>query len=109
MRDYGHDEVGIPLDLEVESPFPVNTSLPTILGFVVLLRAERRVVKGLFQELYLLEKSLLYRSRSLSQGFSDRIAVSNLHLRRLGFLMALRLFTWAFRWAIMSSTVLKGP
>ena len=71
MRDYINDEVCVAFDLEIDPPTPVHTSLPPILGFVILLCAQRGVVKVLFQELYLLEKSLLYRGRSLGSSLSD--------------------------------------
>ena len=50
MGDQGENDVGVSLDLKVEAPTSRDAGLPDIAGFVVLLRAERRVAEVLGKE-----------------------------------------------------------
>ena len=58
VRDELEDVVRVANDLEVEPPALVDPRLPAIIGFVVLLGVEGRVVQVLNQEIDLFEKRL---------------------------------------------------
>ena len=55
--------VGIVDDLEIKTPVSVYARLPDVVGFVVFLRVERRVMEVLFKEFYLLDKGLRHLGR----------------------------------------------
>ena len=73
MRDHVLNVVGIIRDREIEAPSLVDTSLPQIAGFIVLLRVERRVLEVRGEKPQLLLKSPLNIRRSVFQGFDGAI------------------------------------
>jgi hypothetical protein len=66
VRDYLADTVGVAVDGEIETPVVVDLGLPTIFGFVELLRPERGVVEVADKKTELLD-----------EGFLDRRGASN--------------------------------
>jgi hypothetical protein len=96
-------------DLGVEPPVLVDPSLPTVIGFVVLLSVYGRVMQVLNQELELFEERLANSSRLGFQGLVESLAVLRLRQERLAYFVVARFFNSPFRWTIISSAVLKVP
>jgi hypothetical protein len=51
------DAAGVAVDPEVEAPVPIDAGLPAVLGFVVLLGVQPRVIQVADQEVDLLDEA----------------------------------------------------
>src|ERR1700730_13867219 len=110
MSDDIEDNARIVYDDEVESPVLVDASLPEVLGFIILLGAQRRVLKILRKQPHLLQKCLLRVWRgSFKCDNNPRVVVVNLHRARVFVFLLLAFLRSLFNEAIISSAVLNGP
>jgi hypothetical protein len=104
------DDVRVTDYLEIEAPAAVNTCLPLVRRFVVLLCVQGRVVQVLDQKAGLLIKRLADRGRKTLERVEGGFGVFELHRAGLAFLFAVRVFFMlASMEAAISSALLNGP
>src|SRR5450631_4482509 len=102
------DEVGVPVDPEVEAPVLIDPCLPAVLGFVVLLGVQPRVAQVSDQEVDLLDERFLNRQGSIGQLLDGTLRKVDIHRDFLD-LDGLALRSLFFIKAAISAPLLYGP
>jgi hypothetical protein len=94
--------VFISFNAEIESPIFVHSALPNVIGFIVFLGSERRMLKVFQEKARLLRKGFLHRGGSTLEGFLKALRIGEFHFLE-------RFLVLPFKDAIMSPTEPKGP
>src|ERR1017187_4381273 len=106
MGHHFGDNVRVADNLEIETPALVDTGLPAVLAFVILLGVQRRVLEVISEEPKLLIKSLLHGQRRIFQSLNNEIGQDDFHE---AFRLLLRAQISLCKNLTASLALLKGP
>src|SRR5437773_5263894 len=102
MRDDIVHPILISVDAEIETPIPVNSGLPNVIGLIIFFCSQGWMVEILEQQSGLFCEGFLDGGGSATEGSLKSFRIEQLHFFQ-------RFFVLPFRATIISSTVLKGP